>query len=119
MSGDFESPWLTACAELTSAIDHLDGYRSMSETEFHDAHAWACVHLRRAELALQALLDEHATSGSRDYYARCVAQLRDWIEPILAGDRRQPFRVVAIRDAVRLWWPDRRRLERERTVQAA
>lgn len=119
MTEHHQSPWLTACSHLTAAIELLDGYRSMSETDFEDAHASACVHLRRADAALNALLDEQTTAQTRDYYGRCVLQLREWIEPIQAGDRRVHFRLVAIRDAVRLWWPDRRRVERDRAVQAA
>lgn len=111
-------PWLTACTELSAAVDVLHDYRRMSEEEFTAAHALACVHLNRANQALQALVEEQSSADTASFYDNCVNQLRQWIAPVLEGNRSQ-FRLIAIRDATRLWLPDRRRLERERSIEAA
>lgn len=116
---DQYSPWLHACDELTAALDQLDGYRAMTDEEFAEAHADAVKHLEQADRALSLLVDEQHDEATRAYFQRTTDQLRHWMAPLIEGDRSVRFCLVAIRDAVRTWHPERRRLERSRQTCAA
>lgn len=114
-----QAPWSRARKEIALALEHLDGHASMSDAEFAEATAAACIHLDRADEALEHLVSEYSDPVVRRHYARGLQQMRIWMGEIRQGDRSRPIHLVALRDAVRYWWPDRRKLEEDRLIQAA
>ncbi len=117
---DQDTPWTDACAALQGALDWIADHRTLTEEQLIEARGEANRLFGEADRHLKHLLAEYApTSPAYSQVRRCIQQIHAWVAPIRAWDRSVPFRIFALRDAVRLWLPDRRRVERHRHQRAA